>query len=560
MLSRITIRDLVIVRSLDLAIAPGMTALTGETGAGKSILVDALGLALGDKADPGMIRAGAAQAEVSVAFDLPDDSPAAAWLADHDLAADGECLLRRVLVREGRSRAYINGTPSTQALLRELGALLLDIHGQHAHQSLSHGTAQRQLLDAFGGLQAQVQSVSAAYRDWRSLCDTIEALTRASDDRTNRLDYLAFQIGEMRDIVVDAETLAGLDAEYARLANADRLLGECATLLELLSDDEHGLRHQLHQAGQRLDALATLDPTLGEIRDLVATAAIQIDEADDALSHYRDRVDIDPQRLEEVDRQLGRLHDLARKHRVDVGELGTLLESLQAEAAQLTRADSDLAALQRQRDTAEQAYRAAAHSLSAARQASAATLSSRVTDSMQTLGMRGGLFDVSVGSDETRPTRHGHDQVSFNVAANPGQPAGALGEVASGGELSRISLAIQVATADCDSIPTLIFDEVDVGIGGAVAEIVGQLLRRLGERRQVLCVTHLAQVAAQAHQHARVIKTSDGESTQTRIETLDDAARIEEIARMLGGVKITAQTRRHAEEMIHAAQSTTHPA
>jgi DNA repair protein RecN (Recombination protein N) len=555
MLSRITIHNLVIVRNLDLAIESGMTALTGETGAGKSILIDALGLALGDKADAGLIRKGTDKAEVSAVFELADDE-AQAWLEARDLAADGECLLRRVLVREGRSRAYINGTPVTQALLRELGALLVDIHGQHAHQSLLQKSAQRRLVDAYGGLQQMVRGVADRYREWQRISAAIEELARAGADRANRLDYLRFQIDEMSDTVVDAATLAALDEEHNRLANADQLLNDCAALLQLLSDDDQGLRHQLHQAERSLDALVAIDPQLGEVRDLIANAGIQVDEAETSLGHYRDGIDIDPARLADIDLQLGKLHDLARKHRVDRRDLGELLESLQAEVEQLDRADTDLASLERQQTAAGQAYRESAAALSEARAAAGAELATKVTDSMQALGMHGGLFDVVVTRDADKPGLHGDDQVVFTVAANPGQPAAPLRDVASGGELSRISLAIQVATADCGSIPTLIFDEVDVGIGGAVAEIVGQLLRRLGEQRQVLCVTHLPQVAAQAHHQARVFKATDGTSTQTHIEQLDADARINEVARMLGGVEITDQTRRTADEMIRSAQVT----
>jgi DNA repair protein RecN (Recombination protein N) len=555
MLSRITIHNLVIVRRLDLELAAGMTALTGETGAGKSILVDALGLALGDKADPGLIRSGTERAEVSAVFEPSEGSRAWAWLEANDLAIDGECLLRRVLVREGRSRAYVNGTPVPLAKLRELGELLVDIHGQHAHQSLLRTSAQLQLLDAYGGLRDQAKATAAAYRQWQEHRKAVDELVQAASDRAARLDYLNFQIGEMQDSVVDAATLEQLDQDHDRLANAERLISECSALLELIADEDNGLRHRLHLASQRLEGLAAIDPSLGEARDLIASAGIQVDEAESALAHYRDAVDIDPERLQALDQQLGTLHDLARKHRVEVALLPDLLARLQAEVAQLENADNDLQRRQRQSVEAEKAFHAASSALSDARSAAARDLSEQVTASMQTLGMQGGRFDVIIVSDAEHPTANGHDRVSFEVAANPGQPAGALGDVASGGELSRISLAIQVATAGCGSVPTLIFDEVDVGIGGAVAEIVGQLLRRLGQQRQVLCVTHLPQVAAQAHQHARVVKATDGKTTQTDIQMLEPKARVDEIARMLGGIEITAQTRRHASEMIRSANA-----
>ena len=554
MLSRITIRNLVIVRSLDLDLRRGMTALTGETGAGKSILIDALGLALGEKADSGMIRAGADQAEISVGFDLEDDSPALDWLAQHDLAADGECLLRRVLVRNGRNRAYINGIPTPQALLRELGDRLVDIHGQHAHQSLLHAAAQRQLLDAYAGLRADVRELAQLHQSWRSTLDQLASLQQAGDDRASRLDYLGYQIRELEDVAIDCDDLADLEAEQARLAHAERLLGDSATVLAALGDDEPSIRSSLDHAGGVLATLAELDPSLVEARDLLETAGIQIEEAVGVLRRYQDRVELDPERLQQVDAQLGGLHDAARKHRVDPDQLMDLLQRLRDEAQALANADHDLIRLQHAVDETEKAYLNAAARLSTARRKAAEALSGTVTASMQTLGMRGGRLRVACEADNQRPGPSGIDRVTFLVAANPGQPEAPLSDVASGGELSRISLAIQVATANCGSVPTLIFDEVDVGIGGAVAEIVGQLLRRLARDRQVLCVTHLPQVASQAHHQLRVHKMTDGKTTETGIDCLDEDARVDEVARMLGGVDITEQTRRHAQEMIERAQ------
>ncbi|MCB1797619.1 MAG: DNA repair protein RecN [Gammaproteobacteria bacterium] len=554
MLSRITIRNLVIVRSLDLDLRRGMTALTGETGAGKSILIDALGLALGEKADNGMIRAGADQAEISVGFDLEDGSPALDWLAQHDLAADGECLLRRVLVRDGRNRAYINGTPTPQALLRELGDRLVDIHGQHAHQSLLHAAAQRQLLDAYAGLRADVRELAQLHQSWRSTLDQLASLQQAGDDRASRLDYLGYQIRELEDVAIDCDDLADLEAEQARLAHAERLLGDSATVLAALGDDEPSIRSSLDHAGGVLATLAELDPSLVEARDLLETAGIQIEEAVGVLRRYQDRVEIDPERLQQVDAQLGSLHDAARKHRVNPDQLMDLLQRLRDETEALANADHDLMRLQRAVSETEEAYLKAATRLSTARRTAAEALSGTVTASMQTLGMRGGRLRIACETDNQRPGPSGIDRVTFLVAANPGQPEAPLSDVASGGELSRISLAIQVATANCGSVPTLIFDEVDVGIGGAVAEIVGQLLRRLARDRQVLCVTHLPQVASQAHHQLRVHKMTDGKTTETGIDCLDDDARVDEVARMLGGIDITEQTRRHALEMIERAQ------
>ena len=556
MLNRINIQDLVIVRTLDLDLVQGMTALTGETGAGKSILIDALGLALGDKADNNMIRSGASKAEISVNFEIAPDSAIAAWLEQHDLASDGECLLRRVLVRDGRSRAYINGTPTPLALLKELGEMLVDIHGQHAHQSLLQPAAQRQLLDEYAGLRKTARNLALLFQTWRSASDEYEALQKAGEDRANRLDYLRFQINELDDLVCTSESLRELEAEHTRLAHAERLLNDSSSVLALLSENDPSLLESLNQAAKKLSELGVLDPKLGEAREMLETAGIQIEEVASELRHYQERVEIDPERLQRVDRQLGSLHDAARKHRVAPQELSGLLDTLRVEVEGLQQSDKRLLELERAAQEHEAAYFKAARKLGKARLKAAVVLSDTVSSSMQELGMQGGRFEIRCETHTDRPAAHGLDRVDFLVAANPGQPMAPLAEVASGGELSRISLAVQVATVDCGEVPTLIFDEVDVGIGGAVAEIVGQLLRRLAGQRQVLCVTHLPQVASQAHQQLRVHKLSDGKTTETKIDPLDEKARVDEIARMLGGIDITQKTRRHANEMIQSAQKT----
>jgi DNA repair protein RecN (Recombination protein N) len=554
MLSRITIKDLVIVRRMDLALHAGMTTLTGETGAGKSILIDALGLALGDKADNGMIRRGADKAEISVSFEIGTGGHVATWLEAHDLAADGECLLRRVLIRDGRSRAYVNGTPVPVAHLRELGEQLIDIHGQHAHQSLLQPRAQRALLDGFANLHEQLRATADCHRIWQEQRRRHEELSQAATDRVNRLDYLRYQIDELEPLACTAETLHELGQEQARLANAEQLLNDTAAILAQIDSEDASVQQVLHRSLHTMETLTALDPALTEVRDLLESAGIQLEEAANGLRHYQDRIEIDPARLQDVDAQLGKLHDAARKHRVAPEALGTLLQGLREEAATLEHADVELAQLGRRLDDSRAAYDKAAQGLSKARRAAAKRLTEVITESMQALGMQGGEFAIECEPLVDKPTAEGIDRVRFLVAANPGQTLAPLSEVASGGELSRISLAIQVATADCGQVPTLIFDEVDVGIGGAVAEIVGQLLRRLGGERQVLCVTHLAQVASQAHQQCRIVKMTDGKSTETRIDPLDDRARVDEIARMLGGVDITEHTRRHADEMIRRAQ------
>ena len=554
MLTRLTICNLVIVRELELGFSAGMSALTGETGAGKSIMIDALGLALGDKTDNGMIRNGSDKAEVNAGFDLADCPAALHWLDEHDLADDKQCLLRRVLVRDGRSRAYINGTPSTQAMLRELGELILDIHGQHEHQSLLRGSAQRNLLDAYAGLQQQVSELGEHFQAMQQAHKQREQLQKAAADRANRLDYLAFQVVELDPLIETAANIKQLEQDHQRMAHAERLQSESSALLYTLSDGEQDIASLLGSLSNQLGELAALDSHLDEARELIESASIQVDEATQSLRHYADKIQIDPQRLQEIDTQLGKLHDAARKHRITIAELPKLAQRMQAELDELRNADHALDQLDAQLETLQKTYDQHATKLSKARAKAAKKLSDTVTTSMQQLGMKGGSFSVACESHSDSPARHGTDRIQFLVAANPGQPVGALSGVASGGELSRISLAIQVATADCGEVPTLIFDEVDVGIGGAVAEIVGQLLRRLGNQRQVLCVTHLPQVASQAHQHYRVNKISDGETTETHIEKLDQSSRVSEVARMLGGVDITEQTLKHAGEMIQRAQ------
>ena len=553
MLTQLAIRDLVIVHNLELEFVAGMSALTGETGAGKSILIDALGLTLGDKGSSGMIRRGRERAEVSSGFDLSDCPRAAAWLEAHDLGDDGQCLLRRVLVREGRSRAYINGSPAPMSALRELGALLLDIHGQHAHHSLLRSAAQRRLLDTFGDLQALLSEVAQDFQALQQARQELEELQRAAQDRANRIDYLAFQIAELEPLLGTAQDLENLEAEHARLSHADRLQSETGEILVQLSDDEHDLGSQLARLARQLGELAKLDVQLQDAAEMLESASIQLEEAGQELRHYRDGLELDPQQLHKIDEALAALHDQARKHRIEIGEIPALHQRFQDELETLTQAEQNLAALERRIADCEKAYADSSGRLSADRQRAAEKLSDSITASMQELNMQGGQFQVVVRPDPTQTSRHGIDRVEFVVSPNPGQALAPLAETASGGELSRISLAIQVATAGCGEIPTLIFDEVDVGIGGAVAEIVGRLLHRLGEERQVLCVTHLPQVAAQAHHHFQVRKQTRANTTQTSILPLDLDQRVSEIARMLGGVKITEQTLAHAREMLQQA-------
>jgi DNA repair protein RecN (Recombination protein N) len=551
MLSHIFVSDLAIVSSLELDFRRGMSALTGETGAGKSILIDALGLALGDKADPEMIRGGCERAEVIASFDLAACPEARVWLAAQDLDDGEECMVRRVLVRQGRSRAYVNARPATGAQLQALGERLVDIHGQHAHQSLLRAAAQRELLDRYGGHADLAGEVAALHRIFRDRDERLRRLQAESADRAARMELLRYQVDELDALGLNIEEIRALDQEQKRLAHLGQLQETSGKLLQQLYDGEPSLHQGLTRAAAELNDLIGFDDRLGDTRDLVESAGIQIEEAAGNLRQYLDGLDLDPGLMDQVETQLAQLQDLARKYRVFPEQIPATREQLRRDLGALESDDTAVETLARERDDARAAFLAAAGTLSEKRGAAARRLGETVSSAMQELGMMGGRFSVRVlrgEPDAAGPS--GLDQIELLVSANPGQRLQPLAKVASGGELSRISLGVQVATAECGNIPTLVFDEVDVGIGGGVAEIVGKLLRTLGAARQVLCVTHLPQVAAQGHNHLQVRKHNRDGQTFTSIDTLDDDERVGEIARMLGGTEITEKTLEHAREMI----------
>ncbi|HET6725160.1 MAG TPA: DNA repair protein RecN [Gammaproteobacteria bacterium] len=556
MLTYIQIRDFAIVDQIDLTLEGGLTVLTGETGAGKSILVDALGFVLGDRADTGAVRHGAAQAEVIAEFVLDDAPAAAAWLTEQDLIGEGDdaanCLLRRVHGADGRSRGYVNGRPVPMQTLKALGETLIDIHGQHEHQSLLRPDVQMTLLDGFGHCQTEGERVETLFRDWKGAADRLAALSAANDDRTERLDLLRYQVGELDALGLAPGEVAELDAEHARLANAGRLIEGCQSALDALYENEEASAQQLLSSAEHvLRELAELDPELAPMAETAATAAVNAAEAADGLRRHLAALDVDPERLQWVESRIGDIHDLARKHHIAPDELPTKLERLRSELEDLDQSEERLDALTRQVSQLEKDYLDAADKLHKARAKAAAELNADVSAAMQELGMPGGQFAMEVDFQaEGRFSARGLDRIVFAVSANPGHPLRPLAKVASGGELSRIALAIQVIAARAGALPSLIFDEVDTGVGGGVAEIVGRKLRALGEARQVLCVTHLPQVASQAHRHFRVEKETGKSATRTSIAALDDNERIEELARMLGGVKITETTRKHAREML----------
>jgi DNA repair protein RecN (Recombination protein N) len=555
MLTHLQIRDFAIIDAVELELRRGLTVLTGETGAGKSILVDALQLLAGARAGAEVVRHGAERAEVCATFDL-EQAPRELkqWLEQQSLGGGSELIVRRVVGADGRSRAYLNGQAAPVQLLREAGDILIDIHGQHEFQSLTRPAAQRVLLDGYGSLTALTSQVGIAHRVWLELLNRTLELESKARDRDTRLELLRYQAQELRALQLQSGELESLGEERARLANRGRLAqGAQSALAELYENEAASVHAGVARALQALRPLAALDGKLAPLLPLLDEAAIQVREAARELERYRETLDVDATRQEEVERRLAAIEELARKHRVAAGELPERARQLALELEALERAELDLAELRKDLATSLQGYREKAQELSGKRQRAAAALAREITTRMQTLGMSGGRFEAEVTQHgNADPTEHGIDRIEFRVTANPGQPPRALAKVASGGELARLSLAVQVSCA-ADASRCMVFDEVDAGIGGAVAEIVGRELRALGARAQVLCVTHLPQVASQAHHHLRVTKLTDGRTTRTTLTELTGNDRIEELARMLGGIEVSNKARDHAREMLHAA-------
>jgi DNA repair protein RecN (Recombination protein N) len=558
MLTHLQIRDFAIIDAVELELHPGLTVLTGETGAGKSIFVDALQLLAGGRAGAEVVRHGAERAEISATFDL-NKAPRELkqWLEEQSVGSSGELLVRRVVGSDGRSRAYLNGQSVAVQLLREAGNILIDIHGQHEFQSLTRAAAQRELLDSYAELTTLVGQVGIAHRVWLELLNRTLELDSRARDRDAKLDLLRYQVKELEALRVSAGEFDALTDEHARLANRGRLASGTREALGELYENEAGSAHgAVARALQSLRALSALDAKLTTVAPLLEEASIQIREAARELERYGESLEVDAARQEEVERRLAAMEELARKHRIAPAQLPEHASTLQAELAALERAEVDLATLRKELAGALEAYRALALELSAKRQAGARKLARDISARMQTLGMTGGRFEADVTqSASAEPAQHGIDQIEFRVSANPGSPPRALAKVASGGELSRLSLAVQVSCA-AEETRSMVFDEVDAGIGGAVAEIVGRELRALGARGQVLCVTHLPQVASQAHHHLRVAKLTDGRTTRTTLTELTADDRVEELARMLGGVEVSSKAREHARDMLAGAGGT----
>jgi DNA repair protein RecN (Recombination protein N) len=547
MLRTLSIRDFVIVDAIELELAPGFTVFTGETGAGKSILIDALALALGGRGDASVVREGAAKADISAEFAVSDE--ANAWLVANEFNSDeGGVLLRRVIDNAGRSKAFINGVAATAAQLRDLGEMLVDIHGQHAHQSLLKTDAQRVLLDGHAGLQDDARVVAAAYKAWRALAKQREEFETNAKNVLLERERLEWQVSELEKLAVKPGEWADITNEHSRLSHAVSLIEGAQEALTAISEsDTNPMLSQLSALNQKLGKLADIDEALKPVLEALEPAQIQLQEAVYSLNDYLGRVELDPDRLREVETRLEAIHSTARKFRVAPEDLPREFEALSAQLQQLADA-TDLDALRAQEEKLKAIYTAAAQKLSKARAKAAKTLGDAVTAAMQELSMAGGRFAIALNACE--PAGYGLEQVEFLVAGHAGTVPRPLAKVASGGELARIALAISVITSSATATPTLIFDEVDSGIGGGVAEVVGRLLKRLGQDRQVLCVTHLPQVASQANQHFQVSKRGVGGKIVSHIDALDAKTRIEEIARMLGGLEITATTRKHARELL----------
>ena len=547
MLLSLSIRNFVIVDALTLDFAPGFSVLTGETGAGKSILIDALQLALGERADADVLREGASRAEISAEFRLHD--AARAWIETSDLAGDSAdtALLRRTVDASGRSKAFINGSAVTLAQLRELGELLVDVHGQHAHQSLLKPAAQLQLLDEHGGLADGARTVATRYRSWRDAQRALhdaEAMAGSAQREQHRLRWIVDELGEIGPVIGEWEAV---QAEHSRLSHAASLLEGAQTAVDALAEADDAALTRIDTVSSRLEALAAYDPRLTPVLDALAAARIQVDDAARALTSYLARTEVDDRRLAEVDARVSALHAAGRKFKCAPEQLPALLDDARAQLAALD-ASADLDGLRQREAEARRAYDTAAAALTRSRRDAADRMGREVTRAMQDLSLSGGRFEVALTLSE--PSASGSDRIEFQVAGHAGVAPRPLARVASGGELARISLAISVIAATATPVSTLIFDEVDAGIGGAVAETVGRLLKQLGQNRQVLCVTHLPQVAARGDQHFLVSKAEASGRPVSQIGALDRKARIEELARMLGGMEITDTTRKHAREML----------
>lgn len=551
MLSNLNISNYAIAERLDIELNPGMTVLTGETGAGKSIMLDALGLALGDRADSNIVRIGADRADIHALFDISGIPAAHAWLQQRDLDDSDECMLRRVISADGRSRAYINGQPATLQDVRELGKLLIDIHSQHAHQSLLQKPYQRELLDAYAGTTKLAKQVSEHCHQYQHCVKTLAALETNLAEQNAQEQLLRYQLEELHRLDLKAGEVEELENLQKQLANAEQILAANHHSLNLCRDGEVNAMGILHQAISSLQSSQHSSLAQDNAAQLIESARIQIEEAAGELQHVIDSTELDPARLIETEARLDAIYQTARKHRIQADELAALQASLETQLEELDASDEKIDQLRSEQDQALKAYQSASVILSKKRAKAAKLMKQGIEEQLQALAMKHCEIEFAMHPlSSNEPHSHGQEDIEILISTNPASAKGPLNKIASGGELSRISLAIQVITAKVAAIPTVIFDEIDVGIGGATAEIVGQLLKSLGQRSQVLCVTHQAQVASQGDHHIRVQKVGNKTKLTTSLEPLKENQKIEEIARMLGGIAITENTLAHAREML----------
>lgn len=559
MLTHLHITNFTLVESLDIEMHRGLTALTGETGAGKSILLDALALALGDRADADKVRTGADKAEIHASFDISSLPHAQKWLKSHDLGPECDendevdCILRRIVTKEGRSRAYINGQTVTLSQLRGLGEMLIDIHNQHEHQSLLKTATHQRLLDEFAGAQPLAKTVKSHFKTWQQLQDRLQQAQHQSDETDARFQLLSYQVNELDQLGLERGELAALEKEQQQLASGEQSIQNCQHIVDLCSADEGGIITQLNRSLQLLSDIPGETETLTNVAALLNSALISMDEAQSDLHHHIDSFEADPQRLHEVEQRLSEVYTIARKHKIAPEELVQHHEQLTSELALLAPSDALLENLERELEQACEIYRANADKLAAKREKAAKKLAKEVNAQFKQLAMAHATLEIALNRQTDSPSKNGHEQIEFLISTQPDQPAKPLHKVASGGELSRVSLAIQVITAQTSTIPTLVFDEVDVGIGGTTGDVVGKMLRELGARGQVFCVTHLAQVASKAHTHLRVEKTISKTKASSTLTELTGEARVEEIARMMGGTIDSKRSLEHAREIIKAA-------
>ena len=556
MLTQLSIKNYAVVQALEIEFDDGLTVISGETGAGKSIMVDALGLILGDRADTAIIRTGTRQADLIACFDVSQSEATRLWLAAHDYD-NNDCILRRVVTREGRSRAYINGSPATLSQLAALGGTLVDIHSQHEHQSLLKKATHRTLLDNFAGSSKLAKDVGKAYQSWHDAKKQLASLASKSGLNSDHYELLSYQLEELNSLGIADGEMSQLETDQSRLANAEKILQlgqQALSLVNEQSSDDNGqsANDQLGLAINLCESIQDEDNALlTDARELLKSALIQVNEATFSLNNYLSQVEINPEKLQQVEQRISDIYNIARKHKVNSEELATIKQALEAELVELENAESAIKVLTEEISRLEITYREQAQLLTKQRRGATEDFEQQIAEHLHSLGMQGARFVVALNAltvDALSP--HGSEDVEFLVSTNPGQTPRPLNKVASGGELSRISLAIQVISAQTTPISTLIFDEVDVGIGGATAEIVGDLLRALGQKGQVVCVTHQPQVASKAHQHLLVSKRNQEGSTDSEVKILSSDEKIHEVARMLGGIKLTKQTLAHAEEML----------